>query len=65
MTPENLSRTLKALETDGVSLKGQTVMITDRAWLTAACPPDVLIDGPDPERISGGVRLPGPALPAN
>jgi CRP/FNR family transcriptional activator FtrB len=65
MTPENLSRAIKALEADGVSLKGQTVMITDRARLMTACPPDVLIDGPDPERISGGVSLPGPALPAN
>lgn len=62
MTPENLSRALKALEADGVSLKGQTVTITDRARLMAACPPDVLIDGPDPERMSGGVSLPGPAL---
>lgn len=63
MTPENLSRALKALEADGVSLKGQAVTITDRARLEAACPPDVLIDGPDPERISGGVSLPGPVLP--
>jgi CRP/FNR family transcriptional activator FtrB len=63
MTPENLSRALKALEADGVSLKGRTVTITDRARLMAACPPDVLIDGPDPERTSGGVSLPGPALP--
>jgi CRP/FNR family transcriptional regulator, transcriptional activator FtrB len=63
MTPENLSRTLKALEADGVSLKGQTVTITDRARLMVACPPDALIDGPDPDRISGGVSLPGPALP--
>lgn len=63
MTPENLSRALKALEADGVSLKGQVVTITDRARLMAACPPDVLIDGPDPEAISDGVSLPGPALP--
>lgn len=62
MTPENLSRTLKALEAEGVSVKGQTVTITNRARLMAACPPDVLIDGPDPDRISGGVSLPGPAL---
>jgi CRP/FNR family transcriptional regulator, transcriptional activator FtrB len=62
MTPENLSRALKGLEADGVSLKGQTVSITDRARLLAACPPDILIDGPDPEPISGGVSLPGPAL---
>ncbi len=65
MTPENLSRALKMLEADGVSLKGQTVTITDRARLMAACPPDVLIDGPDPERMSGGVSLPGPALPGD
>jgi CRP/FNR family transcriptional regulator, transcriptional activator FtrB len=63
MTPENLSRALKMLGADGVSLKGQTVTITDRARLMAACPPDILIDGPDPEQISGGVSLPGPALP--
>lgn len=65
MTPENLSRALKALEADGVSLKGQEVTITDRARLMAACPPDVLIDGPDPDTISGGISLPGPALPGN
>lgn len=63
MTPENLSRGLKGLEVDGVVVKGQTVTITDRAKLMAACPPDILIDGPDPERMSGGVSLPGPALP--
>jgi CRP/FNR family transcriptional activator FtrB len=63
MTPENLSRALKRLEGDGVSLKAQTVTITDRARLVAACPPDILIDGPDPEPMSGGVSLPGPALP--
>jgi CRP/FNR family transcriptional activator FtrB len=63
MTPENLSRALRSLEADGVSLKGQTVTITDRAKLVASCPPDILIDGPDPEPMSGGVSLPGPALP--
>jgi CRP/FNR family transcriptional regulator, transcriptional activator FtrB len=63
MTPENLSRALKTLVADGVEMKGQTVTITDRAKLMAACPPDILIDGPDPEAISGGVSLPGPALP--
>lgn len=63
MTPENLSRALKGLEADGVSVKGQTVTITDLARLRAACPPDILIDGPDPEPMSGGVGLPGPGLP--
>lgn len=65
MTPENLSRALKALEADGVELTGKRVTITDRARLMAACPPDVLIDGPDPERTSGGDSLPGPALPSD
>lgn len=63
MTPESLSRALKGLEADGVKIKGQTVTITDRERLMAACPPDVLIDGPDTEPLSGGVSLPGPALP--
>lgn len=65
MTPENLSRALKALEASGVSLKGQVVTIFDRARLLSVCPPDVLIDGPDPDAISGGLSLPGPALPAD
>ncbi len=60
MTPENLSRALKTLETDGVTLRGKTVTISDRGALRAACPPDLLIDGPDPEQLSGGVSLPGP-----
>ena len=63
MTPENLSRALKALEPAGVTVRGQMVTITERARLLAVCPPDLLIDGPDPEPMSGGVSLPGPALP--
>lgn len=65
MTPENLSRALKSLEPEGVLLKGQVVTIADRARLVAASPPDILIDGPDPEPMSGGVSLPGPALPGD
>ena len=65
MTPENLSRALKALEPCGVKLHGQTVTITDRKALMAACPPDLLIDGPDPDRLGGGVSLPGPGLVAS
>lgn len=50
MTPENLSRTLKGLEADGVKIDGMRVIITDRARLTAVARPDLLIDGPE----SGG-----------
>jgi CRP/FNR family transcriptional activator FtrB len=63
MTPENLSRALKRLENDGVTVKGQTVMIANLARLKAAYPPDILIDGPDPDPTSGGLSLPGPSLP--
>lgn len=48
MTPENLSRTLKSLEADGLSIAGSTVRITDHARLAAVARPDPLIDGPDP-----------------
>lgn len=47
MTPENLSRTLKALEEDGVQVRGSTVRITDHARLAAVAKPDPLLDGPD------------------
>lgn len=62
MTAENFSRALRGLEADGVRISGQTVTITDRDALVRACPPDVLVDGPDPEPISGGVILPGPGI---
>jgi CRP/FNR family transcriptional regulator, transcriptional activator FtrB len=64
MTRENLSRALKSLEENGVSVRGHEITITDRSLLSEACEPDVLIDGPDPERMSDGVSLPGPALPS-
>lgn len=62
MTAENLSRALKGLKAAGVTVRGHEVTILDRAALAAVCPPDVLIDGPDPEPMSGGVSLPGPRL---
>ena len=46
MTPENLSRAIKSLAADGVSVQGQRVTITDRARLTAIARPDPLLDGP-------------------
>jgi CRP/FNR family transcriptional activator FtrB len=45
MTPENLSRSLKALEGDGVKMDGARVIITDRARFEALVQPDPLIDG--------------------
>lgn len=60
MTPENLSRAIKALEADGVKLDGSRVIITDRARLTAVARPDPLIDGPEPEGATSGVSLPAP-----
>lgn len=58
MTPENLSRTLKSLEGDGVKIDGMRVIITDRAKLTALAQPNLLIDGPDPDGEHAGVSLP-------
>ncbi|KPQ07911.1 MAG: CRP/FNR family transcriptional regulator, transcriptional activator FtrB [Rhodobacteraceae bacterium HLUCCA12] len=58
MTPENLSRTLRMLEKDGVKIDGMRVIITDRAKLTALVQPDLLIDGPDPDAASAGIGLP-------
>lgn len=47
MTPENLSRTLKALESEGLVITGQKVKLTDPDRLRAVAGPDPLIDGPD------------------
>lgn len=58
MTPENLSRTLRTLETDGVKIDGARVIITDRARLTALAKPDKLIDGPDTYAEECGSGLP-------
>lgn len=58
MTAENLSRSLKSLEADGVKVDGARVIITDRARLTALARPDPLIDGPDPEGLSASLPLP-------
>ena len=61
MTPENLSRGLKALDEIGVKVRGNSVRIHDRASLIAFVKPDVLMDGPDAPGSSSGVGLPGPA----
>ena len=58
MTPENLSRTLRTLENDGLKMDGARVIITDRAKLTALAQPDSLIDGPDVIATENGAGLP-------
>jgi CRP/FNR family transcriptional activator FtrB len=62
MTAENLSRTLKSLEVDGVKIDGARVIITDRAKLTALARPDPLIDGPAPEAPHSGAAMPYPGI---
>ena len=61
MTPENLSRGLRQLETEGVRVKGMEVTVTDRDRLTEFAAPNVLLDGPDPEG-SDGICLPPPTV---
>lgn len=58
MTAENLSRTLRTLEVDGLKMDGARVIITDRAKLTALAQPDKLIDGPDLGDSENGSGLP-------
>lgn len=45
MTPENLSRSMKTLQANGLTAQGIHLTITDRARLTAVASPDPLIDG--------------------
>jgi CRP/FNR family transcriptional regulator, transcriptional activator FtrB len=56
MTPENLSRTMKALRDVGVKADGIHIHITDRARLMTVAVPDRLMDGPDPNGAIGGIR---------
>lgn len=58
MTPENLSRSMKALQEHGLEVQGMRVTITDRARLAAVAVPDRSMDGPDP-----GVGTVPPARP--
>lgn len=51
MTPENLSRTLKALRDVGVKIDGTQIQITDRARLMTVAVPDQVMDGPDPNGV--------------
>lgn len=58
MTSENLSRTLRTLEADGIKMDGARVIITDREKLTALAQLDRLIDGPDDFSGQSGSGLP-------
>ncbi|WP_417411289.1 helix-turn-helix domain-containing protein [Hoeflea sp.] len=49
MTPENLSRAIKSLQSDGVAVDGMRIIITDLKALEAIAGPDALIDGPSTE----------------
>jgi CRP/FNR family transcriptional activator FtrB len=51
MTPENLSRSIKALHHHGVTVQGTQITITDRAQLAAIAVPDSLIDGVDKKAV--------------
>jgi len=57
MTPENLSRTLRMLEGEGVKIDGSLVIITDRARLSALARLDPLLDGPDLGGIPAGLPV--------
>lgn len=46
MTPENLSRSMKILQANGLAVQGMRLIITDQARLMAVASPDPLIDGP-------------------
>ncbi len=46
MTPENLSRSMKALQDHGMAVQGMRVTIIDRVRLAAVAVPDPLVDGP-------------------
>lgn len=61
MTPENLSRSIKAIQAHGVTVQGMRVTITDRERLAAISLPDPLIDGPDSKATSA--VLPPRSLP--
>lgn len=57
MTPENLSRTLRLLEGEGVKIDGSLVIITDRKRLADVARLDPLLDGPDLEGIAAGLPV--------
>lgn len=64
MTPENLSRALKALEPEGLKVEGNRIVLTDPDRLAALAALDPLIDGPDPDGPDpDGIAGTRPAVP--
>ncbi|MGO8918948.1 MAG: helix-turn-helix domain-containing protein [Stellaceae bacterium] len=62
MTRESFSRTLSALQAEGIVVRGEMITITDAKRLAAACRPDPLIDGPggaSPMQQAATARPPG------
>lgn len=60
MTPESLSRTLRHLQEEGVSMDGARVTITDRARLAALALPDRVMDAADGDPLGLDASLPPP-----
>jgi len=58
MTPENFSRAIKSLQTDGVAIDGMRIIITDLKALEAIAGSDPLIDGPDANAEFPGANFP-------
>jgi len=59
MTAENLSRTLRSLESDGLKIDGTRVIIINPAKLMAVAQIELLMDGPDDTYLmTEGISLP-------
>jgi len=58
MTPENFSRAIKSLQSDGVAIDGMRIIITDLKALEATAGPDSLMDGPDANSEFPGANFP-------
>ena len=65
MTRESFSRALAALQTHGVTVQGDTILIQDAERLATACGLDPLIDGPEvtPQPRDAAPRTPSRSIP--
>jgi len=53
ITRESFSRALSMLQKQGISVRGEMILIRNAAQLAAACRPDPLIDGPEQAMPAG------------